>query len=145
MYENEHAEYLFANVLAAHRWHGPTEQGRIDACHHLARLVEQLRSTERALHATETKIAAQNLAIGDLEEQLRAYEGRYDNGMFAGKPVEYWEGLHEQLETTERVVKAARRVREADDGKVPETREAEIALGALYDALADLNPAKRSS
>lgn len=47
MYENEHAEYLFDEVLSPTAWRGPLEQGRLDACHHLARLVEQLEAATK--------------------------------------------------------------------------------------------------
>lgn len=51
MYDNEHAEYLFAKVLAPHVCRLPVEQDRLDACHHLARLVEQHAVQARALRA----------------------------------------------------------------------------------------------
>ena len=51
MYENEHAEFLFAKVLAPHVSRLPVEQDRLDACHHLARLVEQLEALGRVREA----------------------------------------------------------------------------------------------
>ena len=63
MYENEHAEFLFAKVLAPHVSRLPVEQDRLDACHHLARLVEQLEAAHaQVARANEETAAALRLA-----------------------------------------------------------------------------------